>query len=321
MARPIKETPVVTGKDAKRFAEKIAHLKPESKEDGKVHELERDVIKYWKEKKVELAICGIENQSNVKKYMPFRIIGYDGAAYRSQLLENRKEILPVMTIVLYFGTDHHWYGKKNIKGLMKIPEGLEEYINDYEMKVFEIAWLTEEEIERFQSDFRIVANFFVNKRYVKSRACAAALEEAYRNLLMTGKFPACVLYIDIPPNTIDVNVHPTKIEVRFSDEKLMHEAVFFAVKNSLMKNVRPNEMHLENKRNFTDRELFDIPKKDNSVQLKFAIEDNSQKPAVQKAEIPAQKPQTEKQYENSYSYQKPAPTLKTVESRSITPEE
>lgn len=106
-------------------------------EDGKVHELERDVIKYWKEKKVELAICGIENQSNVKKYMPFRIIGYDGAAYRSQLLENRKEILPVMTIVLYFGTDHHWYGKKNIKGLMKIPEGLEEYINDYEMKVFE----------------------------------------------------------------------------------------------------------------------------------------------------------------------------------------
>ena len=133
-------------------------------EDGKVHELERDVIKYWKEKKVELAICGIENQSNVKKYMPFRIIGYDGAAYRSQLLENRKEILPVMTIVLYFGTDHHLYGKKNIKGLMKIPEGLEEYINDYEMKVFEIAWLTEEEIERFQSDFRIVANFFVKKR-------------------------------------------------------------------------------------------------------------------------------------------------------------
>ena len=96
--------------------------------------------------------------------MPFRIIGYDGAAYRSQLLENRKEILPVMTIVLYFGTDHHWYGKKNIKGLMKIPEGLEEYINDYEMKVFEIAWLTEEEISRFHSDFKVVANFFVQKR-------------------------------------------------------------------------------------------------------------------------------------------------------------
>ena len=69
-------------------------------EDGKVHELERDVAKYWKDKKVELAICGIENQSSVEKNMPFRIIGYDGASYRSQLLEKRKEILPVMTIVL-----------------------------------------------------------------------------------------------------------------------------------------------------------------------------------------------------------------------------
>ncbi len=47
---------------------------------------------------------------------------------------------------------------------MKIPEGLDEYINDYEMKVFEIAWLTEEEISRFHSDFKVVANFFVQKR-------------------------------------------------------------------------------------------------------------------------------------------------------------
>lgn len=100
--------------------------------------------------------------------MPFRIIGYDGAAYRSQLLNNRKEILPIMTIVLYFGTSHHWYGKKNIKGLMKIPEGLDDYINDYEMKVFEIAWLTETEISRFQSDFKVVANFFVQKRKNKN---------------------------------------------------------------------------------------------------------------------------------------------------------
>ncbi|MBS1334197.1 MAG: hypothetical protein HP054_00565 [Blautia sp.] len=48
--------------------------------------------------------------------------------------------------------------------MMKIPEGLEGYINDYEMKVFEIAWLTEAEISRFHSDFKVVANFFVQKR-------------------------------------------------------------------------------------------------------------------------------------------------------------
>ncbi len=96
--------------------------------------------------------------------MPFRVIGYDGTAYRSQLLEERKKILPVVTIVLYFGTDRHWNSEKNIKSLMEIPEGLDKFVNDYSMQVFEIAWLTEEEIERFQSDFRIVANFFVKKR-------------------------------------------------------------------------------------------------------------------------------------------------------------
>ena len=122
------------------------------------------MAKYWKEKEVELAVCGIENQSVVEKNMPFRVIGYDGTAYRSQFLEERKKILPVVTIVLYFGTDRHWNSKKNIKSLMEIPEGLDKLVNDYSMQVFEIAWLTEEEIERFQSDFRIVANFFVKKR-------------------------------------------------------------------------------------------------------------------------------------------------------------
>lgn len=133
-------------------------------EDGKVHELERDVIKYWKEKEVELAICGIENQSNVKKYMPFRIIGYDGSAYRNQLQQERRKMLPVVTIVLYFGTDRHWNSRKKIKELMEIPKCLDRYVNDYQMHVFEVAWLTEEQISHFRSDFKVVANFFVQKR-------------------------------------------------------------------------------------------------------------------------------------------------------------
>lgn len=92
-------------------------------EDGKVHELERDVIKYWKEKEVELAICGIENQSNVKKYMPFRVIGYDGAAYRSQLRDDRKEILPVMT-----GDERYqkiFQEKRGVKSMCDVAERLE----------------------------------------------------------------------------------------------------------------------------------------------------------------------------------------------------
>ena len=137
-------------------------------DDEKMHELERDVAKYWKEKEVQLAVCGIENQSRIEKNMPFRIIGYDGAAYRSQLQQERSKILPVVTIVLYFGTDRHWRSGKNIKSLMEIPTGLDEFVSDYQIKVFEIAWLSEEQISYFQSDFRIVANFFVNKRKNKN---------------------------------------------------------------------------------------------------------------------------------------------------------
>ena len=86
-------------------------------DDEKVHELERDVAKYWKDQDVQLAICGIENQSKVEKNMPFRIVGYDGTAYRSQLQQERKKMLPVVTIVLYFGTDRHWNSRKKIKEL------------------------------------------------------------------------------------------------------------------------------------------------------------------------------------------------------------
>ena len=96
--------------------------------------------------------------------MPFRIVGYDGAAYRSQLQQERKKMLPVVTIVLYFGTDRHWNSRKKIKELMEIPRCLDMYVNDYQMHVFEVAWLTEEQISRFHSDFKVVANFFVQKR-------------------------------------------------------------------------------------------------------------------------------------------------------------
>ena len=133
-------------------------------EDDKVHELERDIAKYWKEEKVELAICGIENQSTVEKNMPFRIIGYDGSAYRNQLQQARRKMLPVVTIVLYFGTDRHWNSRKKIKELMEVPQCLDSYVNDYQMHVFEVAWLTEEQISHFRSDFKVVANFFVQKR-------------------------------------------------------------------------------------------------------------------------------------------------------------
>ena len=102
-------------------------------------------------------------------------------------------------------------------------------------------------------------NFFVNGRYIKSATCSTALEEAYKNNIMTGRFPASVLNITVLPNVVDVNVHPTKIEVRFSDNRLIYEAVYFAVKNSLLNFDKPNEMTLEKKRKFTDKQLYEFP--------------------------------------------------------------
>lgn len=81
---------------------------------------------------------------------------------------------------------------------------------------------------------RALQNFFVNGRYVRSRLCSAALENAYSNMIMTGKFPACVMMIDLAPSAMDVNIHPAKAEVRFTDEKSVSDAIYFGVKNALM---------------------------------------------------------------------------------------
>jgi hypothetical protein len=133
-------------------------------DDNQLHEQERDVTKYWSDCNVELALYGIENQTKVEKLMPLRVIGYEGASYRSQLLQKRNKIIPVVTIVLYFGTETRWNQPTNLKELLDIPDGLTDYVNEYRIHVFEIAWLTDEEIARFKSDFRVVANFFAQKR-------------------------------------------------------------------------------------------------------------------------------------------------------------
>lgn len=80
---------------------------------------------------------------------------------------------------------------------------------------------------------RSMQHFFINGRYVKSKTCCTALEEAYKGSIMVGKFPACVLDLELPFEMVDVNVHPSKIEVRFTDERAVFEAVYFAVKSAI----------------------------------------------------------------------------------------
>ena len=82
---------------------------------------------------------------------------------------------------------------------------------------------------------RNLQTFFVNDRPVKSRLLIAALEEAYRNQIMVGKFPACVLHLRLPANAVDVNVHPAKTEVKFLNEKAVFDCVHYGVLGALNK--------------------------------------------------------------------------------------
>lgn len=82
---------------------------------------------------------------------------------------------------------------------------------------------------------RSLQTFFVNHRPVKSKLLIAALEEAYRNQLMVGKFPTCVLCLDLPPAAVDVNVHPAKTEVKFLNEKAVFDCVHYGVLGALNK--------------------------------------------------------------------------------------
>ena len=82
---------------------------------------------------------------------------------------------------------------------------------------------------------RNLQTFFVNGRPVKSRTMVAALEEAYRNQIMVGKFPACVLHLELPANAVDVNVHPAKTEVKFLSEKAVFDCIHYGVLGALNK--------------------------------------------------------------------------------------
>ena len=82
---------------------------------------------------------------------------------------------------------------------------------------------------------RSLQTFFVNDRPVKSRLLVAALEEAYRNQIMVGKFPACVLHLRLPATAVDVNVHPAKTEVKFLSEKAVFDCIHYGVLGALNK--------------------------------------------------------------------------------------
>ena len=115
------------------------------------------------------------------------------------------------------------YGKNFLDGMIPVK---------YEYKSIKInGFISKPEFSRSS---RSMQNFFLNGRYIKTKTGSSALEEGFKNSIMVGKFPCCTIYININPEFVDVNTHPTKTEVKFSDEKLIFEAIYYGVKNAIM---------------------------------------------------------------------------------------
>lgn len=132
-------------------------------EQGKLREQRRDVLKIYRNA-VGLAIflLGMENQSTVERYMPVRVMGYDYSAYRN-LLDNEKPLAPVITIVLNF-SEKRWNEPKSLHELLNLSEEMKVFVQDYKIVVFDVAFLEDEVIEQFQSDFKLIAQFFKKRR-------------------------------------------------------------------------------------------------------------------------------------------------------------
>lgn len=120
--------------------------------------------------------------------------------------------------------------------------------------------------------------FFINSRLVKSQTAMAALEQAYRNSIMVGKFPGCVLNIECNSSFVDVNVHPAKIEVRFANEKPVFELVYYGVKNAIEMLDTPKEAHFSAPRptqtTVNGKIDFFKPKEEVPTQMQFKQESN-----------------------------------------------
>ena len=125
-----------------------------------------DVSKIYKNSNLTLALLNIENQSTEDSDMPFRIIGYEGAKYNSQLISGSNARYVVATLVLNFNTKKRWSTPKSIKESLKnkYPIELDEYINDYKINVIDVAFMDKEDIEKLNSDFKAVAKYYYLKR-------------------------------------------------------------------------------------------------------------------------------------------------------------
>ncbi len=152
-------------------------------DDSKLHEQERDVSKYCIDKNcnIRLALIGFENQTAIDPDMPLRLYGYDGAAYRNELNQDKIKIdestgirhkirqrrYPVITLVLYFGKKP-WKYPCSLYEAIEIPEIFRPFVNDYKMNLIDVPRLSQEQVSKYKGDFQIIADYFVQLHQSKN---------------------------------------------------------------------------------------------------------------------------------------------------------
>ena len=161
---------------------------------------------------------------------------------------------------------------------------------------------------------RGMQQFFINERCVRSKTLTSALEAAYRSYIPGGKFPSCVLHIAIPASLVDVNIHPAKLEVKFSDEKAVFDAVFASIRRALSVGISRPEMNLSDLSEKTHekeklQDLFREAEEKGGMSEKQEVYEEPPRSAV---EEPRQKPFV---FETRASAEPaaPAPVQKTTE--------
>ena len=146
--------------------------------------------------------------------------------------------------------------------------------------------------------------FYINNRIVKSKTAMAALEQAYKNTIMVGRFPACVLNIELNPAQVDVNVHPSKTEVRFANEKPIFDLVYYAVKTAIENDRTVKEVEFKENPIYRQEPKNVYQNNDNkSFQAKFDF-------FKKKDEPPSQQVIKTKPRENFWQVEAPKPEYK-----------
>ena len=235
-----------------------------------------------------------------------------------------------------FSAVYSVYGKDFARDLLKI---------DYEYKNIHISGYTVKPL--YSRANRTFQNFFVNGRYIRSKLCSSALENAYQNMIMTGKFPACVVMLNMSPAVMDVNIHPSKAEIRFTDEKSVSDAIYFAIKSAFIdggliydfefkqksdmgniiaennKSINKNDINDIKYTSFNQKSIFTAP--ENIAEKEETVKNQVHKPEIKPDYEPVKKDteiksvsksENEKtgnfKYINSDSFEKPAEPLSGI---------